>query len=208
MRFAWLSGRSHPVLALCTAALGGALTAVSLDARAECTKDIECKGDRICSDGACVDPPRPEADSVRPPAPVAAPARSPDFASDTAPGEPRNRPMMNAGIGLTVAGAATFVAAVVLTIDAAVQIHDYNTEVAHGCPSSFACSAAPSRPTGVIGASTVLWLLTPTLLGPGIPLWIVGGRRVPASAENERRSSLALDRIDFDGRRVVVGFRF
>lgn len=27
-----------------------------LDARAQCTKDTDCKGDRICSRGECVDP--------------------------------------------------------------------------------------------------------------------------------------------------------
>ena len=41
------------------------------DARAECTTDLECKGDRICVEGSCVDPPAKE---VAPPASTASPA--------------------------------------------------------------------------------------------------------------------------------------
>jgi hypothetical protein len=53
-----------------------------------------------------------------------------------------------------------------------------------------------------------LWLVTPALLGPGIPLWVVGGHRAPAPSGSARQTSWALDRVDFDGQRVVVGFRF
>jgi len=38
------------------AAVCGLLTLGALDAAAQCTKDTECKGDRICQDGVCVEP--------------------------------------------------------------------------------------------------------------------------------------------------------
>ena len=39
--------------------LTGAVTLGAFTARAQCTKDIECKGERICRDGRCVDLPSP-----------------------------------------------------------------------------------------------------------------------------------------------------
>lgn len=43
-------GRLLPAVFACTVVLFGVRTAVG------CTKDTDCKGDRICIDGACVDP--------------------------------------------------------------------------------------------------------------------------------------------------------
>jgi hypothetical protein len=190
-------------------ALAVSLTAFSLDARAECTKDIECKGERICTDGACVDPPRSEGNDAQLVAPAASPTPSGAVAPVVAPGEPRNRAMMNAGIGLTVAGAATLIAAVAVTIDAAAQVAHYNSAVVQ-CQSQgeFTRCTTQSRPADVLSAAIALWFVTPPLLASGIPLWVVGGRRVPAPSASARSASLALDGIMFDGRQVVVGFRF
>jgi hypothetical protein len=195
-------------LAFRAMAVAVSLTAVSLDARAECTKDIECKGNRIRSDGACVDPPRPEGNDAHPASPAPSPTRSGEAAPDAVPGEPRNRPMMNTGIGLTVAGAGAFVAAVAFTIDTVVQVAKYNASVAQKCSEQGACNTVVSRPTGVSAAALVSWLAVPALLGPGIPLWVVGGRRVPTPSASARLPWLALDGITFDGRQVVVGLRF
>jgi hypothetical protein len=41
----------------------------SVTARAQCSKDVDCKGDRVCETGQCVSPP--------PPAPAAAPQAAP-----------------------------------------------------------------------------------------------------------------------------------
>ncbi len=58
-----------------------AVTLVAHTASAQCTKDTDCKGDRICQNGVCVDPgsaATPAAPSIAPPVPEPIPAISAD----------------------------------------------------------------------------------------------------------------------------------
>lgn len=52
------------------------VTSLTISAHAQCTKDTECKGDRVCDAGRCAGPPPPA--STAPPAVAPAPARPPD----------------------------------------------------------------------------------------------------------------------------------
>src|SRR5690349_15729158 len=47
------------MLARLTAGLSGmaGVLLISATSHAACTKDTDCKGDRVCEEGACVDPP-------------------------------------------------------------------------------------------------------------------------------------------------------
>lgn len=56
-----------------SAMITAALTMWSLDARADCKNDSECKGDRVCEQGKCVSPPPPPA-AIPPSAPPVAPS--------------------------------------------------------------------------------------------------------------------------------------
>jgi len=60
---------------------------VSTVARAQCTKDIDCKGDRVCEDGKCTSPNASPSDppAAAPDAASAAPAGAPDASVAAAP---------------------------------------------------------------------------------------------------------------------------
>jgi hypothetical protein len=164
-------------------------------AGAQCTKDTECKGDRVCRDGACADP-----------TPAAAPVgeRPPAATTEPVATEPRSPAMRTTGIVLTVAGGASLVAAVVLAIDAASERHTLDaTCPSHICPSSQ--SSLISESDTLASASTVTAICAVALLGAGIPLYFVGRHEVPAS----RRSAWWIPReVSTDLRRVTVTFGF
>jgi hypothetical protein len=79
----------------------GAAISTSAFARADCSKDTDCKGDRVCNAGVCVEG-----------APSTAPAAPPPVATAPAvivmPAAPQSqmasRKTRNAGIGLFIAG--------------------------------------------------------------------------------------------------------
>jgi len=63
---AWLTMRLPGLLATAVSTL---VFLHAILARAQCTKDTDCKGERICTAGACVDPPsEPKPDGSSPPA--------------------------------------------------------------------------------------------------------------------------------------------
>jgi len=61
-----------------TSLAAAACLLATFQAAAQCTIDLDCKGDRICEDGTCVDPPAPAEPppSQPPPAPTSAPIPS------------------------------------------------------------------------------------------------------------------------------------
>jgi hypothetical protein len=123
--------RGRVLLALLS---GGSVLLASLSAHAECTKDTDCKGDRVCDAGKCTSPgaatppatdgaatpvaATPAAAPVAPVAPVAPPAAAP--AAATAPlaqDEPqvrrRSRPAMVGGIIMASVGPIALLGALV-----------------------------------------------------------------------------------------------
>jgi len=164
---------------------GGVLAAVVLlltsAAHAECTKDTDCKGDRICDAGVCQAPPVaaeaaapaqpvPTTEAAAPPAsapvaPVPAPApvvaKPPDL-------EPKMKPqstgLMVAGVVALTASAITFYAGYVALI-AGGTCDSYDREYDDDC-----------RDHQRLGVG--LSLATLGLIGAGIPMIVVGSKRV------------------------------
>jgi hypothetical protein len=165
-----------------------ALSCAAGRAAAQCTKDIECKGDRICREGACADP--SPAPVVTVPAAVAT--------------EPRSPAIRTTGIVLTAAGGASLVAAVVLAVDAASERRTLDAACPnHVCPGGQSSLISESNALGT--ASTVTALCAVALLGAGVPLYFVGRQEVPAP----RRSAWWTPReVSVDLQRVIVTFDF
>ena len=181
------------------ALVAAAVLCVAAEAHAKCTKDSECKGDRICTKGVCVAP-SAEAAPEEPP-PIAPPAQPPPppthVVVPVAPAYPgysygapppplsthrRSKGMMIGGIVMTSVGIVTFVAAAAL--------------LASGDSSDQRA-----------GAGTAL--LTVALLGAGIPLWIIGKREVPDTDPAQGAQPQAWSPSVFVGKNTVgLGFAF
>jgi hypothetical protein len=170
--------------------VGVALSCAAGRAGAQCTKDVECKGDRICRDGACADP-----EPVDRPQPAT---------TDAVAMEPRSPAMRTTGIVLTGAGGVSLVAAVVLAVDAASERSKLDSMCAnHICPASQLSLVSESNALGT--ASTVTAVCALVLLGAGIPLYFVGRHEVPVS----RQSAWWIPReVSADLQRVTVTFGF
>lgn len=86
------------------------LALATFDARAGCESDAQCKGDRICEDGTCVEPPAPVAPAPEapPPEPVVvpppppAPAIAPSYPPQPDTWQPRTE--RKGILGLIIAG--------------------------------------------------------------------------------------------------------
>ena len=159
----------------------GSVMLASGVAHAQCSKDIDCKGERVCEDGQCKEPaalpppPAPPDNEPAPgppsqaapapaPAPATAPAPDPHFFDDD---EPRAKPkkkigkpgMMAAGIVLTSA------APIVLVVGALSSTCNRRYEES--------CEGSQQRMLAFL-------IGTAALLGVGIPLIVIGAKRVPA----------------------------
>lgn len=98
-------------------ALLGVVVGLSRTARADCTKDSDCKGDRVCESGKCVAP-APVALVPPPPAPTPAPVGAPPASSQLAPPLPprdamvvdavRVRGGISGGAGVMLVAASSF----------------------------------------------------------------------------------------------------
>jgi hypothetical protein len=149
-------------------------------ARAQCSKDTECKGERICEDGQCVAPPPGAAPAVTPaapapaaeqpavaPQPAAAPAdlaREPDvhFFDEERPRSHKpakrigNPALMTGGIIVTAAGPTLWMVGV-LTMSCDRTSDD--------------CDAGARFAGFFLGGLA--------LIGGGIPMIVIGAKRVP-----------------------------
>lgn len=180
------------------------LLAASGTARAQCTKDIDCKGDRICEAGRCIaapvaaPAPAPTSTEGAPPAavPAAAPAAPPPApapaaapagtvapapaAPPVAPEEPKTKRnstgLMAGGITLiSIAPVALLVAAIAAgqksSCRRAEQLY-FNPESGEIEPLLEDCD----RYDPTIYGFTIGGI---ALFGAGIPMFIIGSRRVP-----------------------------
>jgi hypothetical protein len=167
----------------------GGLTAVAIAlgvlaysglAEAQCTKDSDCKGERICEQGTCTEPaveserPPPAPPAVVAPTASAAPAserarldepEDEHFFDEEKPRKVKKRisnpSLMVAGIVLTAAGPTVWIVGVLSST----------------CRNDD--SDSPSCGPGVNGAW--MFLGGAVLIGTGIPLIVIGAKRVPAN---------------------------
>jgi hypothetical protein len=166
-------------------------------ARADCTKDTDCKGDRVCNKGQCViDTPEAVAPAAAP-APQYAPAPQPaTYPASAPPGAAVYYPVMEAptwhyaspalrklGIGLFIGGAALDIGG---TITYAV-----GTSLGPASGGAFNFSNSDGRgdtgngaaPTESIGE--LLWIVGGVATATGVVLWIVGSSRAAGPAPTE-----------------------
>ena len=174
---------------------------VSRDARAECTTDIECKGDRICVDGACVDP-APAVASPAPPSEATLSAAAPATAVREAPPrtERRSQALFVSGIvSLALVPVALGVSSLGWFQKESCKMDaSYEADVAamqqRPAPPAPDCGRYDGTMYGGAVASVVL-------LGGGLAMLLVGVQKVPV----ERPSSAIKVRPWFSPTTAGVG---
>lgn len=171
-------------------------------ANAQCSKDIDCKGDRVCENGACVVPapaappavpvpaaappaalpPPPPAPEAAAPAVAAAPAPAyaPPAAGDASVARPvvttqrHSTGMMAVGIVMVSFAPITLIAAMVASFEKAdCENGDYLRDASSSGSSSGRNCDHYDTPlyTSLLGGAA--------LLGVGLPLIVIGGKREP-----------------------------
>jgi hypothetical protein len=181
---------------------GVSVLGVASLSHAQCSKDTDCKGDRVCEGGACVAPPAgapaAAADPAAPPAaapaaataPMTAPAAQPPLAAqpvyEPAADEPppvRLKPkrhstgMMAGGIVMvSFTPIALLVSLVANAQQNACESGGYYYD--GGSLSSDEYSNCDRFDASIYGGA----LSAVVLLGVGIPLIVIGGKREPAVA--------------------------
>jgi len=159
--------------------LGASLHLLSGAARAQCSKDIECKGDRVCTAGVCAEP------NVAPQNQSAGTTRSaaPSTVEPTAVPQAyrrRNRGLMVTGIVLTSVGAASLLAATVL----AVLERNCNSDLRAKYPNNVlpASGVAERDRCNSYGSPFVVFALSGVVFtATGLPMWLVGAKKVPST---------------------------
>jgi hypothetical protein len=184
-------------------ASAAALITFPSTARADCTKDDECKGARICVRGTCVDP--------APGAPLAtAPlATAPLATAPTAiPTEwhVRDPGMRRAGIGLVIAGVAVNIVGAAFLGVWSQGVNSY-TSICGDKNNAYGGPPPPPRPDNGCATGTLVVGALGTAIGgamwiTGIPLWVIGGSRAPGPAPAGDASVL-----DLGGARLMRGSR-
>lgn len=159
----------------------------SRQAHAECTKDIECKGDRVCVDGICVDPPTRAPDpglSAPPPeASTIVPApTTPDEAPRT---ERRSKALFVSGIvSLALVPVALAVSSYGWFEKESCQMdneHDANVAAMRGGSSTASRPADCSRFDGTMYGGAAVSV---ALLGGGLAMLLVGVQKVPVEKQS------------------------
>jgi hypothetical protein len=178
---------------------------LAAQAHAQCSKDIDCKGERVCEAGQCVDP-KPMEPLPPPPPPAAAPAEGapaaappsaavpstapqpaaplppPIVADEAASAQPMHRrspAIMTTGIVLTSAAVPLMLIAGALSnraYDSCVK-DQYTTS--SSSPSSFYDSNPCRDARDTRGTAIIIGGIIG--LGVGIPMIIYGAKKVPAS---------------------------
>ncbi|MDF3069159.1 MAG: putative rane protein [Polyangiaceae bacterium] len=153
--------------------LGSVALLLSVSARAQCSMDTECKGERICEQGRCVDPPVPApAALAAPPAPVVVAPVAPPALPPEEPAPPKmvrhSKGMMAGGIVMTA------LAPVALIVSGTAALSQ--SVCGWGDDSSYYGDRCDYD--GVIYGSLVVGAV---LLGVGIPLIVIGSKKEPES---------------------------
>jgi hypothetical protein len=166
--------------------VGAAVVVCSVHARAQCTADVECKGDRICEGGKCVDPPPAPPPVTTALAPEAAdvPATGAPVGAATAslPQQPSAPPRFvhHSAVMLRVG----IVSAALAAVAGVVAVGTY-FKGGCGCGWGNIGSVGPGTRDDSNDRSALNALLTAVVLGGvGVPLIIVGAHREPAPRQS------------------------
>lgn len=129
-------------------------------ARAECTKDTDCKSDRICDAGQCTAPPAsaPPAASVE----AAEPIERETFFDEEESERPARVKKRIGNPGLMVGGIVLAAAAPVV--------------LAVGVVTNPDCAEPPC---GIGGRVALFSLIALGMVGAGVPMIVIGAKRVP-----------------------------
>jgi hypothetical protein len=180
--------------------VGGVLLAGR--ANAQCSKDTECKGERVCEQGQCVTPPKPAEPLPPPPppppasaavpapvvatAPAAAPAAAPRHEAGhlaDAQDEPRSYRRRSPGL-MTTGIVLTSSSLPFLLLTAVLSSNAYDDCVSDVYADRLVSSAGLDEIDDCQEArrtrSVAILLTTSAMLGVGIPLIVYGGKKVPA----------------------------
>jgi hypothetical protein len=141
----------------------GAAISTSAFARADCSKDTDCKGDRVCNAGVCVEG-----------APSTAPAAPPPVATAPAvivmPAAPQSqmasRKTRNAGIGLFIAGLVMDAAGTALYVGGKTSSCKQETPLATGTGIALWAVGGAQEPVPAPTATAKLRILPYADLGP------------------------------------------
>lgn len=160
-------------------------------AGAQCTKDIECKGDRVCTDGVCAPPGAAAPSGVSPTAsvPVAAPAKALPAAppagptlNEPAPDAPvgyrRRTGLMVTGIVMASVGVGALIGALTLGVLKSTCRRDLDEKY----PDRVVDAAGLAEVESCKSYDDPLLMLTAgglVLTGAGLPMLIVGAKKIP-----------------------------
>jgi len=162
---------------------------------AQCSKDTDCKGERVCEEGACVAPPAASAPPVTEPAPAVTPPPAAAAPAPVAPqpsyDEPRDTSVRDTRVkdtrpkrhstGMMVGGIVmtSFVPIALL----AAWVADIEQGVCERGDYDFSGSSYTRRTDcGSYDATIYGGLISAAVLaGVGIPLIVIGGKREPAT---------------------------
>jgi hypothetical protein len=164
---------------------GSALLLVTSLSHAQCAKDTECKGDRVCEAGKCVTAPAaapaaPAQYDAVPAAPVTTSAPATSAGKEPPPDAPAKPRMQRHSTGMMVGGIVMVSLAPVALVVAGVArlgkgICDIDDE--RGCDDDYDPTIYGSLLTGVV------------LLGVGIPLLVIGAKKEPVE-ENVAQATI------------------
>jgi hypothetical protein len=150
---------------------------------AQCAMDTDCKGDRVCEEGACVAPKTPPATPAAPAPAPGAPTAAPPLASGTngaattplapAPGAPPE--MQRHSVGM-MAGGIVMLALVPIALLVALNADSDR----RACLGENLFSSSVGTNCGRFDATIYGGLITAAALtGAGIPLYAIGSKKEP-----------------------------
>lgn len=161
---------------------------------AQCTKDTDCKGQRVCDKGQCVVGPAAAPAAATPvPAPAPAPAATPVAVPVEAPAEPPKPRMQRHSTGMMAGGIvmvsftpiALLVAAVANAQQTVCEVGDYsygideNGDYGRISTAGAGCDDYDATIYGGLISAVVL-------AGVGIPLIVIGAKKEPVNQVEAR----------------------
>lgn len=169
----------------------GAVLLTASWSHAQCTKDTDCKGQRVCTKGTCVagSAAAPAAPTPAPatvaPAPAAAPVAAPAEPVAAPPEEPPKPRMQRHSTGMMVGGIVMVsLAPVALLVSGMAAIGKGLCNVGDDDPYDSCDDDYDPTIYGALGSAFVL-------VGVGVPLIVIGAKKEPVDDSNATRASKA-----------------